>query len=171
MKNFIISFFIIFSLFLFSNYSLADQNLKFANIDLIIKNTTIGKKVLSKINKIDQDNLEKLSSFEKELKSNEGEIKLKKNLLSDDELKKEINKLNLKLANYKKQKKAMVKNLSDTKNKELQKLFKIINPIIQNYMNENSIEILFNSKNIFIGNKNSDLTKILIDEINNKVSD
>ena len=65
----------------------------------------------------------------------------------------------------------MVKNLSDTKNKELQKLFKIINPIIQNYMNENSIEILFNSKNIFIGNKNSDLTNILIDEINNKVSD
>ena len=36
-------------------------------------------------------------------------------------------------------------------------------------MKVNSIEILFNSKNIFMGNKNSDLTKQLIDEINNKI--
>ena len=64
----------------------------------------------------------------------------------------------------------MVKNLSDIKKKEFQELFKTINPIIKNYMKENSIEILFNSKNVFIGNKNSDLTDILIDEINNKVS-
>ena len=55
------------------------------------------------------------------------------------------------------------------KKKELQVFFEKINPIVQNYMNINSIEMLFNSKNIFMGNKNSDLTKQLIDEINNKI--
>ena len=58
--------------------------------------------------------------------------------------------------------------ITNVKNNELQKLFKIINPIIQEYMSQNSIEILFNSKNIFFGNKNSDLTQELIDAINNK---
>ena len=64
----------------------------------------------------------------------------------------------------------MITALSETKNNEFKKFFKIINPIIQNYMNENSIQIILNSKNIFIGNKNSDLTQTLIDLINKKLS-
>ena len=37
-------------------------------------------------------------------------------------------------------------------------------------MKKNSIDILFNSKNIFIGNKKSDLTKELVEEINMQVN-
>ena len=169
MRKYNLLFFFVISFLLISNLVFA-ENLKFANIDLIIKNTNVGKKALTKINKLDQENMKKLNSFEKELKEKENEIKLKKNLLSDSELKKEVNKLNLKLAEFKKQKDIMVKNLSDTKNKELQLVFKTINPIIQNYMNENSIQIILNSKNVFIGNKKSDLTQDLINEINNKVN-
>ena len=43
------------------------------------------------------------------------------------------------------------------------------NPVIQNYMNENSVQILLNSKNIFMGKKEIDLTQQLIDEINKQV--
>ncbi len=168
MKKYFLFFYILFIFIFNTNYSLANQDIKFANIDLIIQKTSIGKKVLNKINQLDKKNIDKLKSFEDDLKSQENEIKLKKNLLSDEELNKEINNLNDKLADYNKQKKVMVKNLSNVKNNELQKLFKIINPIIQEYMSQNSIEILFNSKNIFFGNKNSDLTQELIDAINNK---
>ena len=169
MKKYNLLYFFVIS-FLVIPHLVFAENLKFANVDLIIKNTNIGKKALTKINKLDQENMKKLNSFEKELKEKENEIKLKKNLLSESELKKEVNKLNLKLAEFKKQKDIMVKNLSDTKNKELQLVFKTINPIIQNYMNENSIQILLNSKNVFIGNKKSDLTQDLINEINKKIN-
>ena len=64
----------------------------------------------------------------------------------------------------------MITTLSETKNNEFKNFFKIVNPIIQNYMNENSIQIILNSKNIFIGNKSSDLTQTLIDLINKKLS-
>ena len=79
--------------------------------------------------------------------------------------------LNLKnqLAEFNKKKDLMVKEFSDLKNEELAALFAKINPIIQNYMKENSIEILMNSKNIFIGNIKADLTQLLINEINSKV--
>ena len=63
----------------------------------------------------------------------------------------------------------MVKNFNDIKKKELKIFFDIINPVVQNYMDEKSIDIILNSNNIYMGNKNSDLTKQLIDEINNKV--
>ena len=36
-------------------------------------------------------------------------------------------------------------------------------------MSQNSIEIIFDKKNIFIGNKNFDLTETLTNEINNKI--
>ena len=63
----------------------------------------------------------------------------------------------------------MVENLNNTKKEELKIFFEKINPIIQNYMSNNSIEMIFNSKNIFMGSKNSDLTKFLIEEINSKI--
>ena len=151
--------------------SKAEQILKYANMDQVIKETKIGKKMIIKINKIDETNIKKLNSFEEELKSIENEIKLKKNIISDQEFEKEINDLKKKIANFNKEKKLMVKNFNEIKKKELQLLFDTINPIVQNYMDKNSIDIIFNSNNIYIGNKKSDLTKQLIEEINNNVND
>ena len=164
-------FFLIVLFFLsFFQISKAEQILKYANIDQVIKETKIGNKMITKINELDQANIKKLNSYEEELKNIENEIKLKKNIISEQELEKEVNDLKKKISDFNKEKNLMVKNFNDIKKKELKIFFDMINPIVQNYMNEKSIDILFNSNNIFMGNKNSDLTKQLIDEINNKVS-
>tara|TARA_X000000368_G_C22968808_1_gene684458 strand:- start:398 stop:907 length:510 start_codon:yes stop_codon:yes gene_type:complete len=168
--NFLSKKILVFFIFIFLiQPSYAEQKFKFVNIDLIIKETNIGSEMLDKINKLDQTNIKKLNSFEQELKKIENDIKSKKNILSDLQYEKEVNDFKVKVANYNKEKDLMVKKLNETKKKELQVFFKKINPIVQNYMNTNSIEMLFNSKNIFMGNKNSDLTNQLIDEINNKI--
>jgi len=160
---------VIFFLIVSNNLSFASQNVRFADIDLIVQNSEIGKKTLSKIEKINKSNIEKLTNFQKQLKDRENEIKIKKNIISEEEFKKEVENLKNQLAEFNKKKDLMVKEFSDLKNDELKALFAKINPIIQNYMKENSIEILMNSKNIFIGNINSDLTQVLINEINSKV--
>ena len=139
-------------------------------MDQVIKETKIGKDMIIKINKIDETNIKKLNSFEEELKSIENEIKLKKNIISEQELEKEISDLKKKIADFNKEKKLMVKNFNEIKKKELKLLFDVINPIVQNYMDKNSIDIIFNSNNIYIGNKKSDLTNQLIEEINNSVN-
>jgi outer membrane protein len=160
---------VIFFLILSNNLSFASQNVRFADIDLIVQNSEIGKKTLSKIEKINKSNIEKLTNFQKQLKDRENEIKIKKNIISEEEFKKEVENLKNQLAEFNKKKDLMVKEFSDLKKNELEALFDKINPIIQNYMKENSIEILMNSKNIFIGNIKSDLTQVLINEINSKV--
>ena len=78
--------------------------------------------------------------------------------------------MKLKIKNYSEEKNLMVQNLNDIKKKELKLFFNSVNPIIQDYMNKNSIEIIFDKKNIFIGNKKLDLTQILINEINSKTN-
>ena len=163
----LISFFIILN---FVNSEVkAKQNVAFADIDLIIKNTKIGKLKLDKIGQLNKSNIETLKNFEKEIKIEEDKINQKKNLISNEEYQKEVNKLKTKIKNFNIKKNEMVNNFKNEKNLELDNLFKIINPIIQEYMKENSIEILLNSKNIFMGRKEIDLTEILIEEINKKI--
>ena len=64
----------------------------------------------------------------------------------------------------------MVNELEIKKNTELNNFFDKVNPIIQNYMDNNSVEILFERKNVFIGKKNSDITTIIIDIINKELN-
>ena len=167
-KKFI--FIIIF--FLSSNtYIYANQNYMFVNIDLLIKKTNIGKISLNKISNIDKKNLKKLNEYEAELVRIENEIKLKKNIISKEEYNNEVNQLKLRLKKYNDEKNVMVKDLNNIKKKEMKIFFDTINPILQEYMKENSIDLIFDKKSIFIGNKKLDLTQSLIDEINSKIKD
>ena len=103
----LLKYLILLSIFLnFINFQVsANESVAFANIDLIVKNTNIGKSTLDKINNINSSNLKKLEDFEKNLKSQEDQIKNKKNLLSDDEYQNEISKLKKKINEYNKKKK------------------------------------------------------------------
>ena len=62
----------------------------------------------------------------------------------------------------------MVLSYEKKREDSLKKFFDQINPIIQNYMNDNSINILLERKNVFIGKNNSDITASIIKEINKK---
>ena len=97
-----LKFILLFILFTSSGYTetKAQQNIAFADIDLIIKNTNAGKATLEKINKVNKENIEKLKSFEKEIKTEEDKINKKKNLISNEEFQKEINKLRIKLNEF-----------------------------------------------------------------------
>ena len=169
MKILLKKFILIYFVTSLTSISYANQNLKFINLDLLVQNTNIGKIMLEKIKQLDQSNIEKLKLFENELKKLESEMKIKKNIISEPEFKKELQNYKTKIDGYNKEKDLMVKNLNDFKNKELKSFFKKINPVIESYMEKNSIEIIFNSKNIFIGNKKSDLTLKLVEEINSKI--
>ena len=122
------------------------------------------------LNQFDSDNLkniEKLKIKENELKKIEDEIKKKKNIISKDELEKELLILKDKITEFNKIKGQLVLEFENKRNKEINEFFLKINPIIQNYMNENSIDILLERKNVFIGKNDSDITNIIIKQINN----
>ena len=60
----------------------------------------------------------------------------------------------------------MVAELDKFKNEEMNKVFEQISPIIKNFMEENSISILLDTKNIFMGKVESNLTEEILKEIN-----
>ena len=140
----------------------------FIDIDFIIANSNIGKKVLLSINKLDKENIENLKKKNKSLKELEITIKNKKNVISDESYNKEVASFKKKVQQFNDEKNQLVKNFNDFKRKEIENIFKKISPIINEYMEENSVNVLLDSKNIFMGSKKSNLTEDILSEINKK---
>ena len=149
---------IIIIFFSFINTSISKENIAFVNVDYLIQNSNIGKKSLANINDKDKKNLDNLKMKNKILQDLESSIKKKKNVISDEAYNKEVIDFKKKFQEFSKEKNKIVKEFNIFKKKEIENIFKQINPIINNYMEENSINLLCDSKNIFIGAKKLNLT-------------
>jgi outer membrane protein len=164
--NYLKKFLLIFFIFLISTNLSNSKETAFVDIDYIVANSNIGKKVLENINKLDKKNVENLRKKNKSLQDLEITIKNKENVISEDAFNKEVISFQKKVQEFKVEKNEIVKNFNDFKRKELENIFKKISPIINDYMEENSISVLLDSKNIFMGSKKSNLTKDILDRIN-----
>jgi outer membrane protein len=151
------------------NTSISNENIAFVNVDYLIQNSNIGKKLLANINDKDKKNLEKLKEKNKILQDLETSIKKKKNVISDEAYNKEVIDFKKKFQEFSKEKNKIIKEFNVFKKKEIENIFKKINPIINNYMEENSINLLFDSKNIFMGAKKLNLTEDVLKKINNEL--
>ena len=152
------------------NLNLAHSNDKvsFINLDLLIQQTNIGKLILKDIEQINKKNIENLKIKESELKSIEDDIKKKKNIISKDEFENEVIRLRQNIKIFKNYKNKLVSEIENKKNNDIKEFFTKVNPIIQNYMDNNSIDILLERKNVFMSKNSSDITEKLIIEINKK---
>jgi len=165
--RFLIAIFFSFTLY---NPSYSNDKIAFIDIDYLIKNSEIGKKVLLKINDLDKKNINSLKKKDTMLKNLETEIRNKKNIISDDAYNKEVISFREEVVKLNEEKNNLVNEFNAFKNKELQNIFEQISPIISNYMDKNSITIILDSKNIFMGKVNSDLTKDILIEINKELN-
>ena len=155
--------------FTFINTSISKENIAFVNVDYLIQNSNIGKKLLANINDKDKKNLDNLKKKNKILQDLESSIKKKKNVISDEAYNKEVIDFKKKFQEFSKEKNKIVKEFNVFKKKEIENIFKKINPIINNYMEENSVNLLFDSKNIFMGAKKLNLTDDILKKINNEL--
>jgi len=165
-KRFIL---IIIIFFTFINTSISKENIAFVNVDYLIQNSNIGKKSLANINDKDKKNLDNLKKKNKILQDLELSIKKKKNVISDEAYNKEVIDFKKKFQEFSKEKNEIVKEFNVFKKKEIENIFKKINPIINSYMEENSVNLLFDSKNIFMGAKKLNLTEDILKKINNEL--
>ena len=164
--NNLLLFFFIF--FLNAQQLSANEKIAFINLEKILSSSNLGKSLLKEIQNQNNENINELKKNEIELKNDQDQLNKIKNIISEDEYKNKLNLLEQKINNFRNKKNQMVEEIEQQRNLELENFFSKINPIIQEYMNKNSIDILFDQKNVFIGKSSSDITDLLIEEINKK---
>ncbi len=147
----------------------SNATVAYLNLDTLISKSNIGKTALEKINNLDKQNIDNLKKKNKVLKDLESEIKAKKNIVSEEVFRKEINELKIKINEFTKDKNQIVKNFNEFKEKELDNIFNKITPIIKTYMDDNSITVLLDTKNIFMGKIEADLTEEILTLINKEL--
>ena len=102
------------------------------------------------------------------LKIKEEEIISKKNILSSDEYKKEVNSFKTEVNKYNKKKINISENFNKEKIQQMNIILSKFNEVITEYIDANSIEIVLSKKSLYIGKNSSDITKIILEEVNKK---
>ena len=164
-------YFINLCIFFFSTFASADNKTAYIDLDLILSESKPSKFLFSQLKEIEENKLKQLKNDEINLKEEEKKLISTKNIISKEEYNKNVSNFKKKVDNYRNIKNSDIENLKKIRNREILRFFKLINPIIEKIMEENSIEILFEKKNIFIAKSNYDITKIIIDNINKNITE
>jgi Skp family chaperone for outer membrane proteins len=162
-------FFILIILFLFTNFLKAEDKVSYIDIDFVIMNTVAGEELLKTLKKEEESIINKFKLNDDNFKNEEKKLLDKKNLITKEELNKELNLLQVNFQKYSKKKNKEIDELKIKRNRNIINFLNVINPIIEKYMADNSIYMLMDKKNVFIANKDYDITNNLIELINNQI--
>jgi outer membrane protein len=166
-KLYLINFFIFF----FSSVAYAEYKIAYIDLDLILSESKPAKLLFLQLKEIEENKIKQLKNDEINLIEEEKKLISTKNIISNEEYEKNVSNFKKKVDSYQNIKKIDIKNLKENRNKEVLRFLKLINPIIEKIMDENSIEILFEKKNIFIAKSNYEITQIVIDNINKNINE
>ena len=163
-------FFLIIIFFLFGLTNVwSSEKIAFLDVEFIINKSEPALVIIKKIEKIRDQETKKLKKIENNLKKKNEELIKTKNLISDEELKKKISSLRDEAKSFDELRKKTITELNIKKNKELNEFLKLINPIIQEYMKEKSIDMIIDKKNIFMAKSKNDITKDILEIVNTKI--
>ena len=151
------------------NFLKADEKVFYIDIDYLMTNTVAGKELLNKLKKEEELKIDKFKLNDDNFKIEEKKILAKKNLISKEELNNELKTLQIKFQKYRAEKIIEIDELKTKRNKNIATFLSLINPIIERYMTDNSIYMLIDKKNVFIANKDYDITNNLIELIDNQI--
>jgi len=162
-------FYIFFLLILSINILKAENKVSYIDIDYVLTNTLVGKSLLNSLKKEEELKINKYKLDDENFKNKEKKILAKKNLISKEEISKQMKILQVEFQEYRKEKNYEIEQFKKKKNRNILNFLNLINPIIEKYMVDNSISILLDKKNVFIASKNYEITYNLIELIDNQI--
>lgn len=161
-------FFLLLSL-LFPINSYSNENIAIVDVDLLFSKSKKGQIIISKLNEIKNNNEIEIKKKEEIILNLDKNIKLKKNLINENELNKMVSEMNILLKDIKSFRDGYLNEYENIKNEQLSLFFNEISPIIEKYIATNSIKIVIDKKNIFIADQKNDITQDLLKIINDKI--
>ena len=167
--RYIKNFYLIIILLISNTSILNAANIAFIDMDKIINNSEVGKKISNQLKKSHKKSIKNFKETEENLKKKELEITSKKNILSKEDYGNEIKLLREKVREYRNQREESLNKLSTKRVNASKQLIRLIDPIIQQYSSTNSIALIFNKKDVIVGLKELDITNVIMEEVNKKI--
>ena len=168
MKYFV-KFIVVTFFTLLCTYSLAEQKIVILDMKVVLNNSKAGKGAQDYLQKTFKDNQKKFSDNEKALKEEEKKLLEKKTILTPEEYSKRSDELRVKVVKYQNERRASLEKITAMRADARKKLLEKVDPILNNYIKENSISLVIDKKNVLGGNPEIDITSIVIEKLNKEL--
>ena len=162
-------FYILIFLSLSINILKPENKVSYIDIDYVLMTTLAGKSLLNTLKKEEESKINKYKLGDENFKNEEKKILAKKNLISKEEISKQMKILQVEFQEYRKEKINEIEKFKQKKNRNIINFLNLINPIIEKYMVDNSISILLDKKNVFIASNDYEITYNLIELIDSQI--
>ena len=166
MKKTLISIF----LFIFiASPVFSNEKIVYLDVEKIMKDSLAGKSIISQLKKKRESSISKFKSREKDIFEKEKKLISQKNVLSKEDFEKKLKDLRNDVSNYQKDRNKSSNEITKSRVNASTKLISKLTPILEEYSKKNSIRIIVQKKNIVMGKKEDDITKDILELINQKV--
>ena len=139
MKKILIFFFLIF----FTINAKCEEKIAYIDLDRILNMSDVGVYVNKHLKFLEEDKNKQFELIENNLKILEKRVLSKKNILNDENFLKETENFNKKIIEHNNNKKKYFESFNKKKIKYTNEILKSLDNIISNYIELNSISILF----------------------------
>ena len=148
--------------FLFINFSVANENIRFININFIVNNSNAGKSlnkiIENKNNKIKSE----LKNLSNKLEEKKDKILSQKNILKKEEFDKLVKNYEVEVKNFNSFRNKKTEEFNLYRINSQRKIIDLMNPIIKDFLNKESIQILLQKDKIIFGDDKLDITNEIL---------
>ena len=144
----------------------ANAEIAYIDIDVILKSSKVGKFLNTHIEKKEIELKKKYTEIENDLKNKEKTLIAQQNILNKEDFEKKLKILSQEVQKYRSDKRSSYENLKKFKIENTKQILEILNPIITNFVDLNSISIVIPKKNIIVGKKKLEITDKIISLLN-----
>lgn len=155
--------------FIISLPSYSSEKIVYLDVEKIMQESIAGKAIIAKIKKKRETSISQFKKKEKEIFEKEKKLISQKNILNEEEFKKKIQNLRSDISKYQKERNKASKDLVQIRIKASTNLIKKLAPILETYSKDNSIRIIVQKKHIVMGSKEDDITKDILNLVNQKI--
>ncbi|MDC3042749.1 OmpH family outer membrane protein [Candidatus Pelagibacter sp.] len=165
MPRFFFSILILLNLFTLNSFG--SEKIVYLDLDYLLANSNKGKEVLLNLEQINKKNIELLKKKEKLLSEEEKKLIQQKNILTKDIYSEKVQILKTKIKNYREEKNILVNEFKKKREEDINNFLKLVDKILADYVQKNSIDIVLNKKDILMGKNNYNITEEILKMVNN----
>lgn len=146
----------------FNNQSFAEEKIVFLNVNYVFNNSISGKEanksIGKKIKKLEGD----VNQFSKTINAEKEKLINQKNILSEDDFKKNLIKIDNKVKEFNNKIKIRKEEINKLQNQARSNFIIELKNILSEFSSKNSIQMIIKQEDILIGSKKLDITNDIL---------
>ena len=159
---------IIILLFLSASVSNANENIRFIDINYIVKNSEAGKTLNGIIENKSKKITSELKDLGKKIETKKKKIISQKNILKKDEYEKLVKNYEDEVKKYNSIRLKKNEDFNKYRINTQKKIIEALNPLITAFLKKESVQILLQKEQIIFGEKKLDITEEILKIFNDK---